>query len=144
MIRSKLADIRNSFTDEARKTKPRGLKWLMRNGPEYKRRLSKPEAFESQKPSHEGTRSFTKVGRNVLEVRACFKAPTGRIVTAQGNALGCWASNDSSPEGAKSQPIITPFQGLGPRLPVTQGVALGFWIMPRWGFKRNFQNTTSV
>jgi len=76
--------------------------------------------------------------RSILE--RVLKAPTGRSVTARGNALGCGARNDSSPEGAQCRMGIPPFQGLGPQPPMTQGVALGYRITPRWGFKRNIQN----
>ena len=67
-------------------------------------------------------------------------APTGLDPKAQGNALGrrdpCLSTLkglDKILASVVSGKVVQPFQGWGWRRSPTQGVALGFWIQPRWG-----------
>ena len=76
-------------------------------------------------------------------MRHRFPAPTGHDAIAQGNALGIRPKTFPSPEGAQPCTGIrgAAFRGDGCRpfraenlfLHCTQGGALGYRMMPRWG-----------
>jgi hypothetical protein len=61
----------------------------------------------------------------------------GQHAIAQGNALGREILRNSSPEGAKSDAPppeeFSPFRARPFRPPITQGDALDYRILPRWG-----------
>ncbi len=71
------------------------------------------------------------------DVIAQWIALTGQNAIAQGNALGREIPRNPSPERAKldapAPEEFRPFRAKPLRSPITQGDALGYRILPRWG-----------
>jgi len=65
-----------------------------------------------------------------------FSAPKGRHIPAQGEALGETPPKKPALKGRDiivDEHNVAPFQGLIQNNHLTQGFALGWYVMPLWG-----------
>ena len=68
-------------------------------------------------------------------------APKGQVILAQGNALGKRSIKEKALKGRLNMRFFEPpFQGFTRLDSLTQGVALGYNKLPRWGVLKGMAN----